>query len=321
MITSWIFGAVLASLAPAHDMVVSATPLPLYGPETPRLGCLAMTSAHSLSGDPDFGGYSGMVLDPETGDLMLLSDRGQLLRMSVSLDESGAVTGVGNGKLMSIHDERGRALVKRNRDTEALAIWPGGYLMTREALDDALLIQDDGDHYAIVETIADLSGSKALSRNGGYEAAAALGDGHALFISEGTFDNGHGAVVHFDGEKVITRGTYKPAEDFAVTDIYADLDGDRLFAVERAFSPAIGPRTRLTVAPLSNLIEADETDTLVPAELGSLTMAEGTDNMEGLAFYKSSDGGDNLMIISDDNFNRVQRTVLITFRLGSTCPL
>ncbi len=280
-----------------------------------------MTSAHSLSGDQGFGGYSGMVLGPQSGDLMLLSDRGQLLRMSVSLDESGAVTGVAGGQLMSIRDERGRALVKRNGDTEALTPWPGGYLMTREALDDALLIEDGGDHFAIAGTIADLSGSKALSRNGGYEAATQLSDGQALFISEGTFDNGLAAVIHFDGEDVIARGTYKPADDFAVTDIFADLERDRLFAVERAFSPALGPRTRLTVAPLSNLLEADETSALVPAELGSLTMAEGTDNMEGLAFYKSSDGGDNLMIISDDNFNSVQRTVLMTFRLRSTCPL
>ncbi|MEO1658816.1 MAG: esterase-like activity of phytase family protein [Pseudomonadota bacterium] len=298
---------------------VSAEALPL-AEGSPRLGCLAMTSAHSLSGGEGFGGYSGMVLDQEGGELLLLADNGNLIRLSITLGEDGAVTNVAGGTAFAIHDEQDRPLKKRNGDTEALTPWPGGYLITREALDDALLIKENGDHFAITETVADLSGSDALRRNGGYEAASALGEGRALFISEGTFPTGEAAITLFDGENVIDRGRYQPAEDFAVTDIVADTKGDRLFAVERAFSPSLGPRTRLTVAPLSAAVD-DDAATLIPVELGRLTLEDGTDNMEGLAFYQSSDGGENLMIISDDNFNPIQRTVLMTFRLGDTCPL
>ncbi|MEO1043209.1 MAG: esterase-like activity of phytase family protein [Pseudomonadota bacterium] len=311
----------LGGLAAATvQSAVTVTPMPLPGPEATGLGCLTMTSAHSLSGDSTFGGFSGMVLDQETGNLLLLADNGRIRELNLSLTESGEVTGVTGGASHSILDESGRALAKRNGDTEALTPWRGGYLVTRERVHDALLIERQGGDFVITETIADLSGGAALSNNGGYEAAAAIGNDQAIFISEGTLRSGEAMITFFDGAGLIDRGLYQPADDFAVTDIFADELGGRLFAVERAFSPSLGPRTRLTVAPLESAMD-DNTATLVPAELGSLTLAEGTDNMEGLAYYRSSDGGENLMIISDDNFNSIQRTVLMTFRLGDTCPL
>ncbi|MEM0927917.1 MAG: esterase-like activity of phytase family protein [Pseudomonadota bacterium] len=299
---------------------ITASPVMPHNDDHPTVGCLTMTSVHHLSGDEGFGGYSGMVLDQTKDELLLLADRGRLLRLSVALADNGAVLGVSGGEMLPIHDARGRPLSKRNGDTEALALWDGGYLITREGLDDALLITEVTEHFVIKATIADLSGGRALARNDGYEAATAIADGQALFISEGTLDTGEAMITYFDGEDVVSRGFYQPAEDFAVTDIFADNGGERLFAVERAFDRTLGPRTRLTVAPLADALD-DDLQTLVPAELGRLGLADGTDNMEGIAFYRSSDGGESLMIISDDNFNANQRTVLMTFRLGDNCPL
>ncbi|MEM6913099.1 MAG: esterase-like activity of phytase family protein [Pseudomonadota bacterium] len=306
--------------AVAAESTVMATALPLPGPEATGLGCLTMTSSHSLSGGRGFGGFSGMVLDAGTGDLLLLADNGRIQELNVTLNKSGEVTGINGGASLSILDQNGRRLAKRNGDTEAIAPWEDGYLVTRERVHDALLIEPQDGNFIMRETIVDLSGGQALSNNGGYEAATALDDGQALFISEGTLRSGEAMMMLFDGENLLDRGLYRPADGFAVTDIIADETSDRLFGVERAFSASLGPRTRLTVAPLDSAID-DNAVTLVPAELGQLTLAEGTDNMEGLAFYRSSDGGENLMIVSDDNFNPIQRTVLMTFRLGDTCPL
>lgn len=50
-------------------------------------------------------------------------------------------------------------------------------------------------------------------------------------------------------------------------------------------------------------------------ELLRLTPPETVDNFEGLAIAPGSDGGVFVFLLSDDNFNSLQRTLLLSFFL------
>ncbi|MEM9809737.1 MAG: esterase-like activity of phytase family protein [Pseudomonadota bacterium] len=284
------------------------------------VGCLTVTSGHTLTGPNSFGGYSGVELDAETGALTILADNGHIVTATATLDANGAVTGLEDSVSHTILDQNGEPLTKRNGDTEALTRRGDGFLITREGQNDAIHVVKGDQGFQITEQIADLSALESLKGNGGFEAAVALGPESALLITESLNDDGHAVVQHLMGSTATTIADYQPKDNFSVTDIAADQKTNRLFILERAFSPTLGPRARLTVLPTSRVMDA-EGETLVPAVLGRMTFFDGADNMEGIAFYRSEDGGENLLLVSDDNFNPAQRTVLITLRIKSNCPL
>ena len=110
------------------------------------------------------------------------------------------------------------------------------------------------------------------------------------------------------------KTSYRPAEEFNVTDVDIDpLTGD-LIVLERAFSRMKGPRARLARVAASSL----DQDLLVGRELTHLTFLQGVDNMEGIDVERNADGALIAHIMSDDNFNDIQRTVLIGISIDET---
>lgn len=84
----------------------------------------------------------------------------------------------------------------------------------------------------------------------------------------------------------------------------ADIAHDgMLYVLERDFSWLGGFSTRLRRAALSDW------PTLRPETL--FTQIGGLDNMEGLASWRDSDGAVRLLMIADDNFSPLQRTLLV----------
>ena len=55
--------------------------------------------------------------------------------------------------------------------------------------------------------------------------------------------------------------------------------------------------------------------TLGGKEIAEFSMRENIDNMEGLALRRGADGKTFLYMISDDNYNPLQRTLLLMFEL------
>ena len=312
--------ALLAAMTMAAQtpMPIRTRAFPGLGDDGLEVGCMVMTSGHMLFGPEGFGGYSGMSFDQGTSQLTLLSDRGHLLELPVETSESGAITGVGMAVKWSLSPPQG---MKGGLDTEALVPWADGYLISRERVHDIVLAKKSEFDFKITEVAASFAKLEPVKSNGGYEGVTAMGGGTLLAIPETSTSDGSAAVVRWDGSNARVVARYRVEPDHSVTELFADPKSDRLFVLERAYDRKRGPRAKISVVALSALDTAGPDEVVEGEELGRMNFLQGADNMEAMVFLESPDGTQNLWLASDDNFNELQRTVLMSLQLTETCPL
>ena len=83
--------------------------------------------------------------------------------------------------------------------------------------------------------------------------------------------------------------------------------------IERAYDKLRGVRCRIMRFPASQL----KPDGIVQAEeLARLASPYAVDNLEGLSVTRGSRGETLLWLMSDDNFNPIQRNILLLFELA-----
>jgi hypothetical protein len=101
------------------------------------------------------------------------------------------------------------------------------------------------------------------------------------------------------------------SEDFDITDVAITPRGN-LLILERSFSLLNGAGMRLRRVPLTALRPGAilEGEILMQADSGFQI-----DNMEGLAVHRNAAGETIVTLISDDNFSKLQRTLLLQFTL------
>ena len=109
--------------------------------------------------------------------------------------------------------------------------------------------------------------------------------------------------------RVVTAPPAEPIPDseYRITGMDRDPDGDGFWVVERRFRPPVDVRGRI------RRMAAD--GTLGPV-LVELSLPSTVDNFEGIAAVRHGDGV-RLYILSDDNNNAAQRTLLLAFDVRS----
>lgn len=328
-----ISGSVLIALAAekadvgdltTQAVTVTAHPIALLAkqPDKRDFGRLTWLSEAVLtSGSDYFGGYSGLALDAKGERFLAISDSGSWL--TGRLDYSnGKVSAVADARIGAIPQENGRPVKRGDRDAEALAA------LTPGALEGRYLIGFEERHrieeYAFEK--GELRGPLAkralpdslngMSSNLGIEAMTILrggpfAGGMVAFAEERlTADGDHTGSLATGGK---SEPLYlKRHAEFDITDVQS-LDDGSLVVLERSFNlqtRRLDIRLRLIAA----------TDIKPGAMLTGETLLEAgpeleIDNFEGLAVHKSADGAVILTLISDDNFNMFQRTLLVQFKL------
>lgn len=264
------------------------------------------------SDNPNFGGISAMVLDED--GFVAIGDAGGLFRFA--LNDEGAITRADIGQLSAgpIPDDGGE-VQKRDRDAEGLAHDPetGRYWVAFERANgfwrfDSAFERSDAN--TAPEAMED------WPSNGGAEAMVRLDDGRFLIFSEAGDGPGDSReVLLFAGDPVDDgppplRLGYRPPGEHRITDAALLPDG-RLLVLNRDFSIVEGVSVIVSIVSLDTLtagtiLEGEDVARLDPP----ITI----DNMEALAI----DGRDGRAIIwmaSDDNFNPLQRTLLLKFEL------
>ena len=120
-------------------------------------------------------------------------------------------------------------------------------------------------------------------------------------------------------QRVVDQGerffelSYLPSEDFRVTDCAALSHGD-VIVLERRYVPfgILSARLKLvrgeTVQPGAKLLGE---------ELLQLEYPLNVDNFEGIAVQEDPSNGTIIYLVSDDNYNPFQRTLLFQFRLAN----
>ena len=143
-----------------------------------------------------------------------------------------------------------------------------------------------------------------MSSNSGLEALAPLPGGRLVAIAEGELPGGFPVFVTTETGRLI-EGRLPRTSRHDVTG--ADLGPEgRLYLVLRDYIPLIGvsiriQRYRLTASGLPDPASRED--------LAIFDEASGIDNMEGIAVWTDVNGRTRLTLISDNNFNSLQRTL------------
>lgn len=269
----------------------------------------------------NFGGWSGLVLDPDGRKLMAVSDAGAWMKAEIAYsgDAPSGLKGVTLGPLKALDQRNLRR--DRDRDAEAIALSTG-------TLDNGeLLISFEQNarigRFAVAggsvsppssyAKVADAA--KRMKRNAGFEAMTVMTGGpwkgSIIAIAERFIgaDGHHTGWLWVKGEPQAFSVT---DDGYEVTDVASLADGG-LIVLERRFRWLEGVKMRIRRFDAASLKPGAvlKGDVLIEAGFGSEV-----DNMEGLAVSKGRRGETVLTLISDDNFNSGwQRTVLLQFAI------
>jgi hypothetical protein len=266
------------------------------------LGALRWRSGWSIeSNDPRFGGISAMHV--EAGKVAAFSDAGWLIRFPLPKAHPEARV-----RIVPLPGMDHVPNKKANRDVEAMAVHGPLAWVILERRNLTLRYWRDGWRINAGTRPAAMDEWRS---NYGTEAMLRLPDGRFLVFAEG--EGGISEVLMFLGDPAIpgTRAIpmrYRPPQGYRITD--AALTGDgRMLLLNRDVSLLKGGFVaKLTVAPIP---ETQPGALIQGKEIADLTRPL-SDNMEALSVTREG-GRTILWMASDDNYNSVQRTLLLSF--------
>jgi hypothetical protein len=302
---------------------ITATPIQSFagGSET-RFGKLDWRGGLKLtSGSKYFGGFSGLAVFDKGRALVTVSDAGFWLTARMSYG-NGRLAGVSSARIGSIRALSGKRLERRrDRDAEAIGLLSSSGLSTKLVIgfeNNARVGRFELGPEGLSSPSAYLDLPKAmqaLRSNTGVESIAHLGSGplagnFVSFAERRTDEAGRriGWIFSGSGSRTIKLA---PIGNYDISDIAAMPDGG-LLVLERRFRWSEGIRIRIRrLSP-----KALQASTPMPGET-IFEAGSGTalDNMEGISVHRSSAGETIVTLISDDNFNFFQSTVLLQFAL------
>lgn len=323
------------------DLTVASVPLQGVNPSRKTLGDLTFVAGfHLASPDKRFGGLSGLDL-LDDGNLLAISDQGDFVWLDLAED---GVTPL-RARIGGMHDAAGAPLHgKSDADSEGLAY-----------MDGLALVSFEGNHRVLAFDLAGCGAAArgaplAFSRfGGGMEAAfnrgklkvggntglegLALAPGWFMFAGleskQGEANPLSARAIEAAPEFDLAIGKDMPP--VVGLDIVPDGEGLRVFSLHRATNPLASTvvsivETRFTREidqagfPARLMSEIEErahvrfrpTATRVLAQMNVLVTL---DNYEGIAARQMPDGRIRLYVISDDNFSKTQRTLLMIYDL------
>ena len=292
----------------------AAAPLVLNGLPTPAgslrlLGGLALDDA--VIG---FGGFSGLHLDAALR-LTAISDIGRFFTARLVLHEDGVPAGLAGLRTGRLRDGSGAPLPRGfSGDAESLARLPDGtWLVGFERWHRIRAHARLDGPGTYVEAPPGIEQAPA---NGGLEALAVLADGRWLAIAEKhappeTPDLRHAWI---GGPGRWLPVAYRPGTDFDPSDAAPLPDGGAL-VLERRFSIFGGFRARLVRVPAAALAASRQGAVIEGDELLRLEPPWPADNWEGVTAVRLANGRTLVALITDDNQNVLQRSMLLLFTL------
>lgn len=308
----------VAAHAGSTRIRISATPIPLHQdkPEFVQVGRLRYRGGLELrSPDRRFGGFSGLLVSPDGRRLIAISDHGFWLRARI-VRTNGRLTGLRGARMGRLVGPRGRALRGAWRDAEGLARRRGGGIIVSFERHHRLLAYRSGRRGPRRPFRLTLpKGIQRAHSNKGMEAITRLADGGLLVLTEG-LAAGPGLIRGWIRPPTDKRGTWRPLA-YARTDAFLPTGADLLpngdvVVLERSFSFPLGLDIRLQQLARRDIVPGAR---LAGREIARLAAPLNVDNFEGISAYRGTKGRTFLAIISDDNYQPFQRTLLLTFEL------
>lgn len=313
--------------AGTEDIELSTNPL-LWNPddraeleagELTWAGGIEITSPHK-----DFGGWSGLAVSGDGTTLLSVSDVGRWFTAILLYDERGRLSGVAEGRMAPMLGLDGEPIAgKTLGDAESLVMDVG---KMDPLAGDAYVgferahriwrydLAKDGFE-ARPEQLLTQRHFGRLSINGGIESLELLPSSGAkpdiLAITEDTLDPRGNIKAFIANGRNISWFAVKQDAPYSPTDVARLPNGD-LLLLERRFSMLAGVGMRLRLIRGGDV----KTDAVVDGKvLLDVGQRYSIDNMEGLAVREDVNGDLLIYMISDNNFNPLQRNLLLMFRM------
>lgn len=250
---------------------------------------------------PAFGGMSGIEITDDGTRFTAINDRGFLAHGTITRTD-GRITGLIVDRMAKMRNMAGQRLTAAWSDSEGLAI----------GADGTISVSFEGKHRILQFTgpFTDASSSlidpffQTLQGNSSLEALAIGADGALYTLPERSgLATRPFPVLRFRGKtwekafEIPRRGTFLAAG--------ADIGPDGLFyLLERDFT-GIGFRTRIRRFDLTGAGEE------VLLETANATH----DNLEGISVWRDEAGDLIMTLIADDNFQFLQETEIVEYRI------
>lgn len=297
---------------------IHSMPFKIDDPSATRIGRLIWRGGISMTANSaHFGGWSDLHVSPDRRHLTSITDVGGWFTATIDYDKDGNLKGLSDGVIGPLHGLDGKPLAKKvDADAEGMAQMPDG----------SWLVSFERKHriwrYPTLDGVPTLLESQPpdIGRqpdNGGIETLTALDDGRVIAISEEYsvhpgFNVGWLGQPDASGRYGWSKFEYTTIPGFSPTSIVRLPDGS--FALlERAFDMLHGVRVRVMHFAARQLRPGA---TVHAEELARLAEPYAVDNLEGIAAAKGPRGETLLWLISDDNFNPLQRNLLLMFELA-----
>ena len=301
----------LAVPARAEGIAVDAATVRLHDDrKVSAIGALDWRAGFSLTSDnPNFGGLSDLAFTAD-GRLLLAGDKGHWFDARPRMDD-GRLAGLGDVRMGVYRKLDGDPVTAgRHKDGESLTLIEGVPVIGFEQLHRLRAYPDGLD--AAAERVPEPDGLSRAAANKGAESLVQLADGRLLLLVEKRLNPDDrdytGWLRGTDGSwRALTlarRPGYQPTGA-------AQLPEGDLLVLTRAYNPLAGARVRLIRVSLDALKPGARLDGAVLAHFRAPFIV---DNFEGVA-ARRVDGETRIYILSDDNFNFVQRTLLLEFAL------
>jgi hypothetical protein len=292
-----------APIAYGPNIAVQAKALELdpKDPSRKQIGDFTWAGGLELTSDQTtrLHGLSDLKVWPD-GRLLAVGDQGDLLEAQLVLDYAGRPTGLKNVKLTSVIGDDGQPITSRGQDewdSEGVAeLANGDRLISLEQHDRILFFPRSGGP----PRLAPQPDVKWVS-NAGMEAFAAYPKAGPDAYVVGIEGSGQTFICRVSASCTPDR-TVELKDGYQLTAVEV-LSGGRMAYLLRSFDALRGVRIILRIVGPKGQVE-DQLELARP-----LTV----DNFEGLAAGPSPNGGLRFYLISDDNYSKSQRTLLVAF--------
>jgi hypothetical protein len=304
----------LTGLAACAAQDTFVTPVDLSGDAAvTTTGRLAWRGGFSLSlGHEGFGGLSALELSDDGSRILALSDSAWWVTADLGWSADNRLERVADIRVFPLLDEAGRHWRGRAADSEGLTRTEGTTYLVSFEREHRVLAYDLGPDWTALDTARPTPidippGSERWGDNRGLESLARLNDGTLLAGVE--YPSGlslNHAIWRRPPGGEWQAGRMSATPTFGLTGLAAH-DG-WVYVVERFWARGQGNRIRIRRFPA----DADWSTPAQAETLGALDAPLITDNIEGIAVMER--GGETLiLLLSDDNFSRSQRTLLLAF--------
>ncbi len=316
------------SAKPDRFVQATCTPIDSFerGSDSTRFGQLTFLGGCVLgTNSARFGGLSGVEVTDQGSRLVAITDRGVLVRANLVRDGAGRITALTRLRLDTLRTPDGRLLEPSDHhDLEGLALSPTQAFVSSErnhAIMPLIWPAGEGRDGAAPAVGPAIGLPPSLSRLGYNKGLEAL----ALAPASGPLGPVLLAVAEQDPKDpgilpgaYLQEGLWNPfrlrrSDRYDATDAAFLPNGD-LLLLERRFNllDLIGMRLRRFPAETLKSGGVIEGDVLIEANANFQI-----DNMEGLSVHQDAQGRTILTLVSDNNFNGIQRSLLLEFRLNT----